>query len=369
MIKNHRDEELCRRCYALSDEDHTHHVWPHKNSLSKRGMVCFVLIETGDPQVPTYGHRVLLLHGGIGKVHGGLLIFVEVTMEMHQVLTERGDLLNPIFGDSSGQDFLESNYFVTDGSFSLTAVYCDRRGCHHNTSNDPFSRCKSVQQMAAGQNWRSHNTVWHKSGLKVRIQQLVCYACGVTMHDTDTNDDMTTMTVVHTEHINTNIWVCFVSFILCQRIVIHCTCAAWLKSWILCSLVIPIHMHSWCVRFSLSFSFTSHLTHLLSHSFHFFTHLKFVDNLRIPPKKSMDSFDETCSNTTWTRDKFYADRKTEEKKKNVAKNLASSRVSKSQVQKMDACVAKYAISDLLRRRKSPARSHRMVERMESWNIS
>ena len=42
------------------------------------------------------GHRVLLLlllHGGVGKVHGGLLIPMKVTMEMNQVLTEQGDLL------------------------------------------------------------------------------------------------------------------------------------------------------------------------------------------------------------------------------------------------------------------------------------
>ena len=44
----------------------------------------------------------------------------------------------------------------------------------------------------------------NKSRLKVRIKYLVRYACVVTLHDTDTNDDMTTMTVFHTEHINTN---------------------------------------------------------------------------------------------------------------------------------------------------------------------
>ena len=38
-------------------------------------------------------HEVHLLHGGIGKVHGGLLIPLKVTMEMNQVLTEQGDLL------------------------------------------------------------------------------------------------------------------------------------------------------------------------------------------------------------------------------------------------------------------------------------
>ena len=39
------------------------------------------------------GHRVLL-HGGVGKVHGGLLIHMKVTMEMNQVLIEQGDLLH-----------------------------------------------------------------------------------------------------------------------------------------------------------------------------------------------------------------------------------------------------------------------------------
>ena len=39
------------------------------------------------------GHRLLLLHGGVGKVLGGPLILVKVTMEMNQVLIEQGDLL------------------------------------------------------------------------------------------------------------------------------------------------------------------------------------------------------------------------------------------------------------------------------------
>ena len=57
--------------------------------------------------------------GGIGKVHGGLLNLMKVTMEMHQVLTERGDLLNAVFGKIlQGMTFLNSTYFVTDGSFT-----------------------------------------------------------------------------------------------------------------------------------------------------------------------------------------------------------------------------------------------------------
>ena len=130
MIENHRDEELCRRCYTLSDEYHTHHLTSQEYFLyqsewrlhsNKQGSKCMPVThrldfkqalstlqrlkqETeGDPQVPTYSHRYQQWAQSssstwwIGKVHGGLLVLMEVTMERHQVLTERGDLLNPIF--------------------------------------------------------------------------------------------------------------------------------------------------------------------------------------------------------------------------------------------------------------------------------
>ena len=54
----------------------------HRNKKKKEK-----LNETND------GHKVLLLHGGVGKVLGGLLIPMKVTMEMNQVLIEQGDLL------------------------------------------------------------------------------------------------------------------------------------------------------------------------------------------------------------------------------------------------------------------------------------
>ena len=82
--------------------------------------------EAGEePQVPTYSltltgtsngrHAVHLLHGGIGKVHGGLLIIPKVKTEMHQVLSERGDLLLAVFGKIlQKKTFMNSIYFVTD---------------------------------------------------------------------------------------------------------------------------------------------------------------------------------------------------------------------------------------------------------------
>ena len=44
---------------------------------------------------------------------------MKVTMEIHQVLTERGDLLNAVFGKILlDKTFLNSIYFVADGSFT-----------------------------------------------------------------------------------------------------------------------------------------------------------------------------------------------------------------------------------------------------------
>ena len=43
-------------------------------------------------------HEVHLLHGGISKVHGGLLIIPKVKKEVHQVLSERCGLLLAVFG-------------------------------------------------------------------------------------------------------------------------------------------------------------------------------------------------------------------------------------------------------------------------------
>ena len=57
-----------------------------------------------EPHVPTYSckhngrHAVHLLHGEIGKVHGVLLIIPKVKKEMHQVLSERCDVLLAVFG-------------------------------------------------------------------------------------------------------------------------------------------------------------------------------------------------------------------------------------------------------------------------------
>ena len=132
MIENHRDEDLCRRWDALADEDHTHHLtaqeylhnkskwWLHSNKQGpntlplrhrsdfKQALSTLQRLqqETGEEPLCLLlltntnngRHEVHLLHGGIGKVHGGLLIIPKVKKEMHQVLSERGDPLLAVLG-------------------------------------------------------------------------------------------------------------------------------------------------------------------------------------------------------------------------------------------------------------------------------
>ena len=94
-------------------------------------------------------HAVHLLHGGIGKGHGGLLVIPKVKKEMHQVLSERGDPLLAEFGKLLQKRLPWTQFLLLQiDRLQLTEVYCNRRrerGSKDDTSNDPFSRCKSVQ--------------------------------------------------------------------------------------------------------------------------------------------------------------------------------------------------------------------------------
>ena len=129
---------------------------------SRHCLLCNLQQEAGEePQVltfllqtPTMGGTQFILHMvKIGKVHGGLRIIPKVKTEMHQVLSERGDLLLAVFEKFFGKrlSWIQVILLQID-RLQLAAVYCNRRRCKHNTSNDPFSRCKSVQQLATEMN-------------------------------------------------------------------------------------------------------------------------------------------------------------------------------------------------------------------------
>ena len=126
MIENGRDEDVCRQWDAFADEEHTHHLTPQEyfhyksnwwltsnktgsntvpvehRPVFKQALSTLQQLkqkEEGTLQTSTNSRRnqqwaqILLLHGGVGKVHGGLLIPMKVTMEMNQVLIEQGDVL------------------------------------------------------------------------------------------------------------------------------------------------------------------------------------------------------------------------------------------------------------------------------------
>ena len=103
MIENNRDEELCRTWDALADEDHTHHLTPQDDCFYKTNWWLHSKKQGSNTVRTTHrsdlnkkkkpskrprnltevnnGHKVVL-HGGIGKVLGGLLILMKVTMKM-----------------------------------------------------------------------------------------------------------------------------------------------------------------------------------------------------------------------------------------------------------------------------------------------
>ena len=115
MIEIGRTEDLCRQKDDLADEDHTHHLthksitieksnwWIRSNKIGSDTMpirhrsdfkqALSTVQQLKEKKKLNDGYQVRLLHGGVGKVLGGLLIPMKVTMEMNQVLIEQGNLL------------------------------------------------------------------------------------------------------------------------------------------------------------------------------------------------------------------------------------------------------------------------------------
>ena len=92
--------------------------WNTDLTLNKHCLLCSNSNRKNELAEINNGHRVLLLlHGGVGKVLGGLSSY-----ESHhgdEPSTEnRVTCFTSIWNNSSRHDFLEFNYFVTDGSFT-----------------------------------------------------------------------------------------------------------------------------------------------------------------------------------------------------------------------------------------------------------
>ena len=74
-------------------------------------------------------HKVHLLHGGIGKVPGGLLIIQKVKEEASKSLgKERGDPFVAVFGKHLRKRLSRIQFILLQlDRLQLTAVYCHRR--------------------------------------------------------------------------------------------------------------------------------------------------------------------------------------------------------------------------------------------------
>ena len=105
---------------------------------------CLPCIDCNEKQKET--HKCLFTLTQVNNGHRVLVLLLKVTMEMHQVLNERSDLLIAVFG----KILLDKICWIQLICYSWI-VYSWRRStvtdgeCKHNTSNDPFSRCQSVQ--------------------------------------------------------------------------------------------------------------------------------------------------------------------------------------------------------------------------------
>ena len=183
MIEHHRDEDLCRRWDALADEDHTHHLtaqkyfhyknewWLHSNKQGSNTMplrhrpVFKQALSTlqrlqqeaeEEPQVPTCSNKPKQWEAqGSSSTWWN---WQGSWWTPYHSESQEGDApsiewtVRPvtcsIWQASSKKDFHELNLFC----YRLI-VYSWRRStvtdgrCKYNTSNDPFSKCESQQEI------------------------------------------------------------------------------------------------------------------------------------------------------------------------------------------------------------------------------
>ena len=174
MIEHGRDEDACPQMDALANEDHTHHLtwqeyyhyksnwWLGSNKTGsdivqlqrssdfKQALSNLQQLKQKEKEAQRNQRRaqsLLLLHGGVGKVLGGFLISMKVTMEMNQVLIEQADLLYKYL-----EQFFKA-WFSWIHLLCYRWIVCSWRRsivtdgeCQYHTSNDVFLRCKTCAQ-------------------------------------------------------------------------------------------------------------------------------------------------------------------------------------------------------------------------------
>ena len=165
MIEIGRNEDLCRQMDALADEDHTHHVIPQEYFYYKSigGFVrtrqvpilcqCSADLTSSKYCLPCSnwkrkkkklhkindGQRILLLlHEGVDKILGGLLISYESHHGDEPSTDWTRRLVIQVFGSILQDMIFLSIILLQMDRLQLTSVYYKRRECKYHTSNDVF---------------------------------------------------------------------------------------------------------------------------------------------------------------------------------------------------------------------------------------
>ena len=190
--------------------------------------------------------------------------------------------------------FKNSIHLVTDGSFTADGRSIVTDGwCEDNTSNDPFSRCKSVQQLGYRWNWRSQNTVWLQSAqLDYKIQKERTLHLVLRMRgDTERQDarhqwqrDHQDQSTFHTAHMNFKTWI-DARVIPCA----HSPVVRFWSSWFAHHIVAQV----WLVR-------VSHVLHACSGRYSSTLSSPFHPTSSSPHSSSI-SFSPSCTSSTTLR--------------------------------------------------------------------
>ena len=189
-------------CQSGTDLTSNKHCLPCSNWNKKKKK----LNETKD------GHKVLLrLHGGVGKVLGGLLIPMKVTMEMNQVLIEQGDLLYKYLEQFFKAWFSWIHLLVTDGSFTADGgLLLPTVSVNTTPQTTYFFGAKRVQNNYRLKLWWIV-TAWEQDeNLDTKWKNQIMYEW-VTIHIENANDNMYACVTLHDTNVNDDIHVAWPS--------------------------------------------------------------------------------------------------------------------------------------------------------------
>ena len=222
-------------------------------------------------------HRVHLLHGGLGKILGGLLTILKVEEEASQVLNERRDpLLIVLRRKPPKMAFKNSFHIVTHGSFTADVGLLYPTGGVKTTPQMTRFRDAKVCNNLVTDEIDDHRiqsdykcTIGPQNPKGKELNTSYC-VCVVKPSDKthDTNDKVTakTQSIFHTAHMNFNTWI-DARVIPCAHSPVVRFWSSWFAHHIVAQVVRVSHVfHACSERYSSTLSSPFHPTSSSSHS-------------------------------------------------------------------------------------------------------